>query len=175
MTVCAAKTRKGSPCQRPSGWGTPHPGIGRCKLHGGATPIKHGLYSKYTPESIRTKTTEFLQADPLDLTSELALLRALLAEFLARYERYTLDAAGINVLSGLIIEVGKLVERIVKIKNDSALTAAEITYLAARAADVISRYIDDPTKRKTFLDELFAGVPAADRNTSIIITSQSED
>lgn len=175
MKPCSAKTRKGTPCQKQAGWGTTHVGVGRCRLHGGATPIKHGLYSKYTPESIRFKTAEFLQADPLDLTSELALLRALLAEFLARYERYPLDAAGISVLSGLIVEVGKLVERIVKIKNDSALTAAEITYLAARAADVISRYIDDPTKRKTFLDELFAGVPAADRNTAIVITSQSED
>jgi hypothetical protein len=26
------------PCRRPAGWGTPHPGIGRCKLHGGSTP-----------------------------------------------------------------------------------------------------------------------------------------
>lgn len=24
-------------CHRPAGWGTPHPGIGRCKLHGGST------------------------------------------------------------------------------------------------------------------------------------------
>lgn len=25
-------------CQRPAGWGTPHPGSGRCKLHGGCMP-----------------------------------------------------------------------------------------------------------------------------------------
>ena len=25
-------------CIRPAGWGTPHPGIGTCKLHGGSTP-----------------------------------------------------------------------------------------------------------------------------------------
>ena len=37
MTVCAGKTRAGGKCQRPAGWGTPTPGIGRCKLHGGAT------------------------------------------------------------------------------------------------------------------------------------------
>ncbi len=35
---CAAKTRKGSPCQQPAGWGTQHVGVGRCKLHGGAEP-----------------------------------------------------------------------------------------------------------------------------------------
>jgi Zn-dependent oligopeptidase len=25
-------------CTRPAGWGTPHPGTGRCKLHGGCSP-----------------------------------------------------------------------------------------------------------------------------------------
>lgn len=25
-------------CTQPAGWGTPHPGTGRCKLHGGSTP-----------------------------------------------------------------------------------------------------------------------------------------
>src|SRR5690242_14754665 len=25
-------------CAQAAGWGTPHPGIGRCKLHGGSTP-----------------------------------------------------------------------------------------------------------------------------------------
>lgn len=34
---CNAKKRSGGPCTRPSGWGTEHPGIGRCKLHGGTT------------------------------------------------------------------------------------------------------------------------------------------
>src|SRR6185437_11369205 len=36
---CGAQ-RKGEagPCTRPAGWGTDHPGIGKCKLHGGSTP-----------------------------------------------------------------------------------------------------------------------------------------
>lgn len=35
--LCGAKTRRGRPCKRPAGAGTNHPGIGRCKLHGGST------------------------------------------------------------------------------------------------------------------------------------------
>jgi hypothetical protein len=31
MTPCGAKTRSGGQCGRPAGWGTNHPGIGRCK------------------------------------------------------------------------------------------------------------------------------------------------
>lgn len=36
---CNGKLSKGKPgkCKRPSGWGTEHVGIGRCKLHGGST------------------------------------------------------------------------------------------------------------------------------------------
>lgn len=38
---CGGKTRtpdkKGKPCARPAGWGTPHPGYGKCKFHGGST------------------------------------------------------------------------------------------------------------------------------------------
>jgi hypothetical protein len=37
---CGAKTRAGTPCKRPA---MPN---GRCRLHGGLTPIKHGRYSK---------------------------------------------------------------------------------------------------------------------------------
>lgn len=37
---CGARTRSGSPCAKPSGWGTSHPGVGRCKLHGGSTPTQ---------------------------------------------------------------------------------------------------------------------------------------
>jgi len=36
--TCGGKTRAGSACTRPAGWGTPHAGTGRCKLHGGSTP-----------------------------------------------------------------------------------------------------------------------------------------
>ena len=36
---CGGPKRQGEgTCTRPAGWGTPHPGIGRCKLHGGSTP-----------------------------------------------------------------------------------------------------------------------------------------
>jgi hypothetical protein len=39
-TYCGGRKRDGSggTCTRPAGWGTPAPGTGRCKLHGGNTP-----------------------------------------------------------------------------------------------------------------------------------------
>ena len=36
---CGGAKRQGEgTCTRPAGWGTSHPGFGRCKLHGGSTP-----------------------------------------------------------------------------------------------------------------------------------------
>lgn len=46
---CGGK-RKQSPgtCTRPAGWGTDHPGIGKCKLHGGSTTNhqRHAAHEK---------------------------------------------------------------------------------------------------------------------------------
>ena len=36
---CGGKKKQGEgDCTRPAGWGTDHPGVGRCKLHGGCAP-----------------------------------------------------------------------------------------------------------------------------------------
>lgn len=37
LVYCGANKRNGKPCKREAGWGTSHPGSGRCKMHGGAT------------------------------------------------------------------------------------------------------------------------------------------
>jgi hypothetical protein len=39
---CAAKTRAGGKCQQAAGFGTDHPGLGRCKYHGGSTRVGFG-------------------------------------------------------------------------------------------------------------------------------------
>lgn len=38
MKQCGATTRTGAPCKNAAGYKTEHPGHGRCKFHGGATP-----------------------------------------------------------------------------------------------------------------------------------------
>ncbi|NBB84970.1 MAG: hypothetical protein GVY12_01945 [Bacteroidetes bacterium] len=73
-------------CAQKAGWGTDHVGQGRCKLHGGATPIKHGRYSVIERESIRDLADHFLDDDaPLDVLPELAQVRALLTDYVNRY------------------------------------------------------------------------------------------
>lgn len=38
MELCGARNRSNGTCRKTAGWGTQHPGVGRCRLHGGASP-----------------------------------------------------------------------------------------------------------------------------------------
>jgi hypothetical protein len=88
--VCGANKKSGGTCRRPSGWGTDHPGVGRCKLHGGASPIKSGRYSKIKRESLRQLIAEHeADPDPLNIFPELAAARALFQDFIERYDRHS--------------------------------------------------------------------------------------
>ena len=77
---CGAKTRAGTPCRRPAGWGTDHVGEGRCKLHGGkstgAPPEKmkgnqnakkHGFFSRYIPQETLEIMGMLEEKSPADL------------------------------------------------------------------------------------------------------------
>ncbi len=80
---CGARTRAGTPCKRPAGWGTDHAGTGRCKLHGGKSTgpkpenmrgnknaEKHGLFSKYIPKETQALLDAIESLDPLDILWE---------------------------------------------------------------------------------------------------------
>lgn len=91
--LCGKPTRQATAkyptCHRPAGWGTDHPGQGPCKLHGGASPIKSGRYSKI----IRPRLAELIaqheaDPDPLNILPELAAARALFVDFIERYDEW---------------------------------------------------------------------------------------
>jgi hypothetical protein len=61
----------GDVCKRPSGWGTDHPGIGRCKRHGGSTPS----HNEAARRELLIRDCKVLGL-PLDIDPETALLEA---------------------------------------------------------------------------------------------------
>lgn len=64
--TCGAKKKQkngGGTCQMPAGWGTPHPGTGACKYHGGSVPTH--LKKSWNTELDRLLGTEF-EIDPLN-------------------------------------------------------------------------------------------------------------
>lgn len=162
MNPCGAKTRSGTPCQR-----KPVAGGKRCKLHGGASlrgaespTIKHGRYSKYLRQSLQDKLAGVDDGNPLDLLPELQMQRALFTEYVHRFQPgITLGMGDIDALMGWSEQIGRMVERIVKMRNETALTQAEMQFLAARIVELVGKYVSDPDQRQAFISELFAGVP----------------
>ena len=144
---CGAKKRQGKgKCTRPAGWGTDHAGQGRCKLHGGSTPIKHGRYSKITRPALQERIQRFeADPDPTNLLPEVALLRALTEDLVQRFDDiYGPDGAllawhesfrsdpnapnkprqmpDLSSLSTMVDKVGAMVDRIQKWKNEGSVT-----------------------------------------------------
>jgi hypothetical protein len=119
--------------------------------------FKHGKYAEYLNETTREKIEAFDAHDPLTLVDELNIQRVLLGEYLGRFKELNATAGDINMLMAWAAEIGRMVERIVKIRNDSALTAAEVKLLKARLLDVVPQYIDDPDKQRQFIIDLFGG------------------
>ncbi|MDP1769717.1 MAG: hypothetical protein Q8L74_13080 [Nitrospirota bacterium] len=78
--ICGANSKStGRPCTRVAGWGTDHKGEAKCRSHGGASPIKHGLYSTVMPPEYREQYEKLRTAKSSNsLADELAYLRIVL-------------------------------------------------------------------------------------------------
>jgi hypothetical protein len=165
MAQCTAKAKiTGNQCRRSA-----VTGYSVCQVHGagsvkqgraGGAPVTTGRYSLKHRKALEEKQAQFL-ADPApaDLTGELALMRALLQDYLERYgDGTSLPASEIDRIFGMIREISQLVERIAKILNSTALTQAEVIYLQARIADLLTRYVTDPNDRQSFMAELSAPI-----------------
>jgi hypothetical protein len=170
MTLCGGKTRAGTDCKRPAGWGTDHVGEGKCKLHAGSSlrgvdhpNYKTGRYIGFLPDNIKAKVAQVSDDNPLDILPELEIQRGLFAEYISRFqEGIPLKQGDIAQIIEWATEITRTVERITKMKNETALTGVEIKYLAARMSDLAVRYIDDPTRRAAFIEELFSIVESSD-------------
>lgn len=162
---CGAKTRTGGTCknaQMPNG---------RCRMHGGKAgrPVIVGRYSLSHRKALADKAQAFLNdPTPADLSGELALMRALLQEYLNRYGDGThLPVQEIERIFGMIEAISRLVERIAKILTSTALTAAEVNYLQVRIADLLTKYVPDDSKRQQFLDELSQSIGGGARHPAV--------
>lgn len=77
---CGAKrTTADALCERPAGWGTDHPGVGRCKRHGGSTPTQTVAAEKVIAEravdTLRGKLRRFDEFDGSDIDYRAESLR----------------------------------------------------------------------------------------------------
>jgi hypothetical protein len=146
MTIrCEAKTRSGSQCNRPAGWGTQHVGIGRCKMHGGASPIKHGLYSKYSVHKL-AQAVQSLVNDPelVNLRQQIAFKQALILDRLNQLgTEMTQD--DLRFLADLSEKVARDIERLNKIEHGEkyVLQVAEVQAVVQQITLIIHQEVSD--------------------------------
>jgi len=141
---------------------------GRCKLHGGKTPsgpasvhFKHGRYANVFRQELADK---FLAASedttPLDLLPELAVQRALLAQHIDRVSQKVKPSLGdLKSISQMAEDVVRTAATIAKVRNDNALTIAEVKFIQVGMIRLIEKYVPDPNRQRDFIYELRALVP----------------
>lgn len=158
---CGAKAKStGRPCRRAAGHGTDHLGEGRCLFHGGASLVKHGRYSTITREPIR-KLIEAYEADPdpLNLEPELALLRALVVDYINRNE---LASDGEKPLSEEVVDTlrrlaGELLRGVARIERNRAMNAISQAELY-RFLKEVERVIRNNVTDEKVLERIGAGI-----------------
>jgi len=151
-------------CTNSAGCETWHYGTGACYRHGGAVPenvhLITGKYSKMRGR-LAERVQEYLKQDRsqlLDLTSELAVTKAVYDEFIENHPDFETEEDEIGVwlhrFQAITGTLGNLVEKISRVDNRNTLTTAQVIYLRAVICDIVLKYIADPNIRERFAKEL---------------------
>jgi len=153
---CNAKTRRGTPCRK---WPTRWNGK-RCYLHGGAPgsgrPPITGRYSEVARGALREKYQHFLGDENWrDLACEVAIERALFAEYLSNIpEGGAPGREDVERMVSWLDKIGRMVERIGRLENATALTAREVQLLETIIVTLLYDYL--PSERCTEFAEKLA-------------------
>ncbi|WP_157464919.1 hypothetical protein [Deinococcus apachensis] len=92
LPLCGAKhNKRPGTCKRPAGWGTDHPGEGRCKLHGGVGQKPSLAYQEVnaSPRLVELIEGYRTDADLLNLSQDLARMRAIVHDYIERHAQLT--------------------------------------------------------------------------------------
>jgi hypothetical protein len=166
--VCGAKRlHADGVCQNPAGFATEHVGQGRCKFHGGCGGnLKHGRYSLINRASIREQLDKLksVEEDVLDLTPEVELLRAVIIDYVNRYDTLTealfawhnsfLDpmmqkkerpkqVIDISDVSRMIGSVANVVSQIHKIRTSGAISLETLKRVLESMGIAVARHVKD--------------------------------
>jgi hypothetical protein len=150
---CQAKSKQsGERCKKDA-----VEGVAVCHIHGGKSigqPITTGRYSLKHRASLEAKAQQFIETTaPGDLTGELALMRTLLQDYLERFpEGMPMSLEVIESVYRMLDGIGRTVERIAKILNQTALTQAEVQLLQVRLVELATKYVSDEQRNQFFSD-----------------------
>jgi len=147
-TKCGAKKKRGpGHCTNKAGYKTDDVGQGRCYLHGGATPIKHGRYSSVQHADVRKAIEEFENdPDPMNLMPDIIAMRALFRVFIDKNQTDLAEARK------LLAEATKIVERWERIQNADAISRAELVRLMHEMGRAVEAHVPDTAVRQKIAD-----------------------
>lgn len=146
-------------CANTAGYGTNHSGTGSCSSHGPSdsnteniisSAIKHGRNAVITKNKLADKIDKYLAKDKAELRNlsyELSATRVIFKEFMDVFPNADDDTFGIDLqrMTSLVGTIGTLVDKISRIETRNALTLSQIMYFRAVVADILFKYIKDPT------------------------------
>lgn len=170
---CTAKSkRSGQQCRNYAVTGKD-----KCRMHGGTTPIKHGLYSKYATTTLGSRL-EQAENDPelLSAKRQVALLAALQSrkfDQLAQLDDDEVADDQVEELRKLTDSMGKALERYQKLdaRPENLVPLELLGKVVDLFADAINQYVTDGHARAAILASLDAGLrlatPARARSTSV--------
>jgi hypothetical protein len=151
-TKCGAKNKRGpGHCTNKAGFKTDHVGQGRCYLHGGRSPVKHGRYSTIQRDDLRAAIAEFeADPDPMNLMPELVAMRGLFRIFIEKGEPDLAEAGR------LLAEATKIVERQERIQNADAISRPNLIRLMREMGRAVEAYVPDLAVRQKIVDAWLA-------------------
>jgi len=145
--ICGAKTKKGTPCQLSAGWGTPHVGSGRCKLHGGLSTGPRngpGTYRTRIDSTYQEIYDAFRNSDDLkSLNDEIALVKTLIVEKLDQDKRDPADVVK------LVERLSRITKRKVEIEEGLRVYVHldQLTLVINQVVQVVERHVPDHETR----------------------------
>lgn len=140
-------------CKSVAGRGTTHPGIGRCKIHGGLQEgdgrILSGKYSDVKDKALADLLDDQRNApDPLAIDDELALARAVLNRELLKG---TANAAQIGDYLDLI---SKMLHRLAQQRSATSVPRADVIRAMSEIGRAVDAAIADEIKDVALLERI---------------------
>lgn len=130
----------GHPCRKPAGFGTDHPGVGSCKFHGGAKPIKHGLFSKYVRKEYKANYDALVQRSKEDIEESrqdyLHMLDSVVVPMALKRKNNGPRFAGDTDPAELLMKVADVQSKVLKRQHDM-----EVQKKIAFTLDELRQYI----------------------------------
>lgn len=147
---CGGKKKQGEgTCTRPAGWGTPHPGQGRCKLHGGCAPSSVTAGINAQAQKLLWKHDAAPVTNPLEALQHLAGRFAYAEEVIGekvndlKSWRYEGEESGeqlraeVALLERFMLNLGRFLVDLAKLNIEERLAG-----IRKQTADMLERALD---------------------------------